>query len=286
MTKPSSAHCVTIISVCYNSVHTLPIMLSSCGKSPVILVDNASSDVAALEDIARQYSAKLILNPTNLGFGVACNQGAKKATTEFLLFLNPDASLAPNAINELVAAAERYPRASALNPRIAETDGTPSFKRRSHLMPRSEKMARGWPVEDCDVTVLSGAALFVRRADFDAVGGFDPQIFLFHEDDDLSRRLRSERGPIMFIPSAFVTHQGGSSSGRSPKIAALKAWHMSRSRVYATRKHGMPAPFFMALLSSIRQLLSVQILLSPRKRAKQWAFFRGVLSTWRDGGIS
>ena len=104
--------------------------------------------------------------------------------------------------------------------------------------------------------MLTGAALFVRRSDFEAVGGFDPAIFLYHEDDDLSRRLRAERGPIMFIRGAEVRHLSGHSTSRNPQTAAFKAWHMGRSRVYASRKHGRLLPFTSATVSALIQLLS------------------------------
>jgi GT2 family glycosyltransferase len=164
-----------------------------------------------------------------------------------------------------------------MNPRIAEADGGEYFKRKSCLIPRSDWMARGWPGADCEVNVLSGAAIFVRRADFDAVGGFDPAIFLYHEDDDLSRRLYAERGPLMFIRAALVQHLGGRSSVRSPEVAALKARHMGYSRVYTMRKHGRPYAFARALISAFIQLCSPLVVLSRRKRAKQVALLKG---TW------
>ncbi|MGL4311954.1 MAG: glycosyltransferase family 2 protein [Paracoccaceae bacterium] len=279
MPDPVLASTVTIIAVCYNSMAVLPAMLASVSEGvAVVLVDNASTDAEALRDVAERYGARLIRNDENRGFGVACNQGAAVATTEFLLFLNPDAELGDGALEALVAAARHYPAASAFNPRIAEADGSPYFKRKSHMMPRREWMRRGWPEADSEVTVLSGAALFVRRKDFEAVGGFDPQIFLYHEDDDLSLRLRHQRGPIMFVRDALVRHVGGGSSVRSPEVAALKAWHMGQSRVYACRKHGMPYAFGRAFLGAVVQLISPLALISARKRAKQIAFLKGVLS--------
>lgn len=278
---------VTVVSVSYNSMAVLPAMLASLPKdTPVVIVDNASAQTADLVALCAAHGAKLIHNPVNAGFGAACNLGAAQAATEFLLFLNPDATLMPDTLDQLVAAARRYPAASAMNPRIAEEDGSAAFHRSSRLMPRAERMPRGWPAADTEVTVLTGAALFVRRADFEAVGGFDPKIFLYHEDDDLSRRLRAERGSIMFIREALVQHRGGESSPRDAEISALKAYHMARSRVYATRKHGRPMPFASALFSATKDLLALDMLWSPRRRAKNWAYFKGVLSTLRDGGVS
>ena len=191
--------------------------------------------------------------------------------------------LESDSLGKLVQAMHQYPDASAMNPRIVSETGVTSFKRSSYLMPRAEKMKRGGPDNDSEITVMSGAAFFVRRSAFEKVGGFDPNIFLYHEDDDLSRRLRDQAGPLMFISDAVVMHQGGVSSERTAEIAGLKAWHMGRSRVYSTRKHGMSAPFIKGLHSALRQLLSVAVLFSKRKRAKQIAYLGGVLSTLKDG---
>ncbi len=275
----SRSHHVTIISVCYNSTSVLPGMLASLPPgTPIVLVDNASRDGEALAGLAEAAGARLVRNAENRGFGVACNQGAALSQTEFLLFLNPDAMLQADTLDHLVAAMDRYPTASAANPRIKNADGSAYFKRRSNLMPRAEFMPRGWPKADREVTVLSGAALMVRRADFEAVGGFDPAIFLYHEDDDLSRRLRAERGPIMFIRDAVVRHLAGRSTVRNPRTAAFKAWHMGRSRVYTMRKHKRPLPFVSAFASALFQVFLPSNWLTRRKIAKQWALLKGVIS--------
>lgn len=280
-----AAERVTIVSVCFNSLAVLPGMLASVPFGcPVVLVDNGSDDIGAVAELAARHGARLIRNETNRGFGAACNQGAAVAETEFLLFLNPDAALAPGALTALVAGADRYPDASGFNPRIAGPGGRPYFKRSSNLMPRAERMPRGWPAADREVTVLFGGALMVRRAAFEAIGGFDARIFLYHEDDDLSRRLRAQAGPVMFLRDPLVEHLGGRSSARSPQNAALKARAMGRSRVYAMAKHGIPLAFWRSLATALVQLVSPVVLVSRRKRAKQWAFFRGVLSAGRDGG--
>lgn len=272
----------TIISVCYNSLAVLPAMLESVPHgTPVVLVDNASADPAALAQLAAERGVHLIRNEVNQGFGVGCNRGAQEATTEFLLFLNPDAVLQPGALEALESAMDRYPGAAALNPRLVNGDGRPYFKHRSVLLPRSAWMKRGWPVGDSPVPVLSGAALFVRREAFRAVGGFDPAIFLYHEDDDLSLRLARECGPLMFIRDAEVRHLEGQSTARSPQSAAFKAFHMGQSRVYAMRKHKIGGSMLRPVLAAASHLLSPATLLSARQRAKRWAYLRGVLSVIR-----
>ena len=280
-----SARDVSVVTVCYNSAAVLPGMLESLPEgTQAIIVDNASADVEDTARIAARHGAHLIRNRANLGFGPACNRGAQAADTPFLLFLNPDARLQEGALAALLAAARDYPDAVAFNPRLSGASGKPQFKRRSKLLPRRQWLARGRPASDCEVPVLSGAAFFVRRADFDAVGGFDPAIFLYHEDDDLSLRLRAERGRLMFIHAASVTHLEGRSNERTPRSAAFKAEQLARSAVHAKRKHQRPWPFLSTLAEALAKILFLPNLLSARKRAQAAGFLKGTLAMRRRSG--
>lgn len=273
---------VTLISVTFNSFAIVQQLLASVPvQTPVILVDNGSDDVEQLRSLAGD-NVTVIANDTNVGFGVACNQGAQQANTDYLFFVNPDAHLGDHTLLAMLAAAQRYPEAAAFNPAIEEGNGRQYFKRSSTLLPKDQYMPRGWPSEDRQVTVLSGAAIFVSKAMFDRVGGFDANIFLYHEDDDISLRLR-QYGPLMFIRDAVLTHIGGSGSARSPAVAALKAWHMGRSRVYALRKHGFALPWWRSMGLALWQLLSPIVWFSARKRAKQLALLQGVWSMRGSG---
>jgi len=268
----------TIVTVTYNTAAVLPAMLASVPHgTPVVVVDNASVDESA--KIAGQNGAHVVALPENAGFGRACNAGAATATSEFLLFLNPDAVLGADCLAQLEKAADDYPDAVAFNPRISNSDGSPYFKRSSKLLPREKWMPRGWPGDDCEVAILSGAAFFCRASVFQAVNGFDEAIFLYHEDDDLALRLQKTSGPLRFVYNAHVHHAGGRASPRSPEIAALKSYHMAQSRVYAMKKHGRPLPFLSSLWTATRKLVSPEILLIARKRAQAIAFLKGVLST-------
>lgn len=275
----------TVISVCFNSSAVLERLLDSIPTTvSTILVDNGSNDVAATRILAKTYNAQLISNPANGGFGSGCNQGATLSTSEFLFFVNPDSTLNPDTIANLESAADAHPEASCFNPRIVDRHGNASFKRRSCLLSPEEIRPRGVPSRACQVPVLSGAALFVRRRAFEEIGGFDPNIFLYHEDDDISLRLRQQVGPAWFIPTAEVMHLSGHSSGRSAEVAALKAWHMGRSLVYTTTKHRIQAAYAKALWSAVRQLFSPSTLISRRKYYKNRAFLQGVLSARHDQG--
>lgn len=267
-----------IVTVTYDSLSVLPQMLASVPQGvPVSIVENGQGNGEALRKlISARDGARLIVNAQNLGFGAACNLGAEGAGAEFLLFLNPDTALGAGAIDALERAMDSYPEAAAMNPLLLDARGGQTHRRSCALL--AERMAiprRGIEV-DTETRILSGAALFVRRSAFDAVGGFDPKIFMYHEDDDLCLRLSALPARLMIIPAASVRHLAGRSSARSPQIAAIKGRAQGESLVYVLRKHRRPFPLMTAYRKAILQFLSPDFLFSARKRAKVFGFLNGV----------
>jgi len=267
---------VTIVSVCYKSDALLPDLIASIpDETPIVLVDSGRTNSFANLPIGRRID--VVSLDENLGFGRGCNAGAEAVRTPWIMFLNPDARLEPGALEALLEAVEKYPSAFAFNPRIANSDGSEYFKRRSWLLPRTRYMKRGWPKTDTTVPVLSGAAFFVSKQIFEEVGGFDPNIFLYHEDDDLSLRLE-RLGPLMFVHNALIVHAAGHSSGRSPEIARLKAFHMAQSRIYTGLKYKRPFPRISTFIQALVLLTSPCVIFSARRRAKALGFLKGAVS--------
>lgn len=269
---------IGIVTVTYNSSHLLFRLLNSVADNvPVIVVDNGSQDINKTEQIVNDFSATLIRNERNIGFGQACNLGAKRLDSNLIFFVNPDVILLDDTIESLIKAASRFPNASAFNPAIKNSAGTPYFRRSSVISPKIKNMPKEWPGKDCEVVVLSGSALVVRTDYFNSIGGFDPKIFLYHEDDDLSIRLQKHCGPLMFIKSAQIIHDAGTSSSLSPNTAWEKGRHMGYSRVYTSIKHGDKLGFERALLSAIGEMCIIPRLFSKYKRLKTMGYFIGVL---------
>lgn len=275
---------VTVITVSYNSAAVLPTLLASVPPGvTVFVVDNASSDDTGA--VAVSAGASYFRLERNEGFGRACNAGAREAHTPFLFFVNPDAKLEPGCIEALAATAGCRPDASAFNPRIVNPSGRIELKWRSVLLPRSAWAERTPPQSEKEMPALVGGALFCRRAAFERVGGFDPNIFLFHEDDDLAIRLKRECGPLIYVPQAVARHQSGHSSGRSPAVARMRGFHMARSSVYAMAKHGRPLPWLRTFAAALGGLLAPQNLLSARRRSKYLGQLAGAISAFDDGGV-
>lgn len=223
-------------------------VLASRTAVEVILVDNASAD-GAPQAVTQRWVAdprlRVLHNAHNLGFGTGCNRGAAVASGDALLFLNPDCEIEPDTIARLRAAAE--PGIGLLGVAIVDADGAPeaASRRRDPTLRRSLMTLSGlahfesrWaalagvnvpeagarPAVEA-VDAVSGALMFVARAAFDRVGGFDEGYFLHAEDLDLCRRLRDAGWGVACVNAIRVVHGKGGSSRHRPVFVS---WHKHR----------------------------------------------------------
>lgn len=240
---------VAIVIVSYNCREPLRQCLSSLQAggaiAHVIVIDNASGDGSA--DMMREEfpSVQLIVNAENRGFAAACNQGIRATTDEFVLLLNPDTVVGPDALARLLTVMHQEPKVGACGPRILGPDGTlqPSCRRFPTLGRviadefglRGAYRMSGWAHDDTrEVDQLMGACLMVRRAALNEVGAFDERFFLYFEEVDLCWRLRASGWRVQFVHDATIMHVGGASS-RPIRAAALV--HRYRSMFAFYRKH-------------------------------------------------
>lgn len=213
---------LTIVIVSYGSAGVLQKCqhdFLAANRFPVIIVDNASPDGSA-DTLARAYPhARVLRLPRNEGFGRAANMGLRAANTPWAFLLNPDLEVTADAVQAMLEFAVRQEGRSCLF--------GPAVTRRDHL--QQGAIARQW---------LSGSALLFRLADFNEIGLFDEQIFLYAEDDDLCRRVRDSGRPLLLNSDVYMHHLRKQSSGPNPRIDALRNWHRGWSMMYCLHKHG------------------------------------------------
>jgi GT2 family glycosyltransferase len=222
---------VAVAIVSWNSAAHLAAAVTSAPPGvPVVVVDNASTDGSA--GVARAAGARVIEAGKNMGFGPACNRAAQAAApSETILFLNPDAALVDGraCLDALLSALDADPGLAAAVPRL-DGEGQDAFQLRrlpragsllreallvDRLLPRNRWLRHDRYLdrprdEAFDVEQPAAAALLVRRADFEAVGGFDPAyVPAWFEDVDLCAKLRARSRRIRYVPSARATHVGG-----------------------------------------------------------------------------
>jgi GT2 family glycosyltransferase len=248
---------VTCIIVTYDSADTIARTLEAtqrcheAGLLECVVVDNQSRDGTA-ELVRRTHPwVRLVESPENLGFGRACNLGFQGVDTPYVLFLNPDAWLEPDALELLIDFLEQHPRAGLVAPASRNPGGrrqlygklptpwrlvraaVPGRWRRHHLRP----MVWGRPPER--VEWICGAVMLLRTDVFRRLGGFDPRFFLYFEETDLLHRMRDSGMEVWAVNTALAMHAGHGSASKSaaPMVDGCIAEHYFRSRFYYLMKH-------------------------------------------------
>lgn len=275
---------LTAIIVTFDSAQSLPACLDALAGEgvPAIVVDNASGD--GTRDIAQARGATVLANARNEGYGRANNRGVAACGTPYVLIVNPDLQLKPGAVAALLAAAERYPDAGMLAPRIIEPSGRVFVQPRSLLSPPHLNRARHVVIPEGDACLpfLSGACLLMRREIFLGLGGFDPAIFLFYEDDDLCRRMRDAGHALVHVHAAEVQHERGRSSRPSSRRRFTARWHLAWSEFYIARKYGLPMPGLLKTIENIAKTVGYGLILNQDKMFAHAGSAAGAVA-WRRG---
>jgi GT2 family glycosyltransferase len=223
------------IVVTYNSRAYLAACLASIERElgpqdELIVVDNGSTDGSA-DLVAACCPLARLIRGANIGYAGGNNQGALSARGEFLVFLNPDTTLAPGALAALLAPLEQ-PSDVALTaacvvhmhrPTIVNTCGnTTHYTGLAYCRGAGQPRARY--AAPADVDAVSGAAFAIRRSVFEELGGFDEQFFMYVEDTDLSWRARLAGYRCRYAADAVVAHD------YAPSYTPAKAFYLDRNR--------------------------------------------------------
>ena len=208
---------LSVLIVAWNSreelARTLPALLPELGaEDELIVVDNDSADgtAEAAQELAPR--ARVVRTGANLGFAAGCNAGAAAASGELLVVLNPDAAPLPGfgeAIRRPWVESRGWAAWQAL---VADAGGTRinSAGNPIHFTGIVWAGGHGTPIAAApaagEVTVLSGACLAIPLDTWHQVGGLPERFFLYHEDVDLSLRLRLRGGTLGIEPAAVVDH--------------------------------------------------------------------------------
>lgn len=229
---------ISVIIVSYNSEAVIASCLTSIPESigKVFVVDNASKDKTC-QEVERYPNVTLIKNDKNIGFGCANNVALEKVKTRYALLLNPDACIDENAL-ELLQKAMNDTVAIAV-PRLRKENGDEQKPYKANVFEREMNGEMDEELTgDKDVECVSGAVMLWNMPLMSKkVGFFDPDIFLFYDDDDICLRVREKGYRITVVYDAIMEHLMGKSSPQTPKIIFMKQWHMMTSRLYLEKKY-------------------------------------------------
>jgi len=195
----------------------------------VIIIDN-SNDISLENEIKNKYPNVLLKFMNNNGYGAAINFGSKFVKTKYFIVSNPDVSGLNNDNLEIFNqfAIKINDKFSVLGPRFVNAD------------PKSINQSDA-NKEIAEMRFLSGACMFFNKKNFDLIGGFDENIFLYFDENDFCKRS------IKFfknyqLNNIKVYHNAGNSvitksENEKNDHNNLRNWHFIWSKFYYFRKH-------------------------------------------------
>ena len=221
---------LSIVIPCFNGWdYTAACLESITRHTPetheVILVDNGSTDGTG-DRFAASWTGEgaLIRNASNLGFGVACNQGMAAAQGRCVMVLNNDTLATPGWFTGRAAALGRDARVGVAVPRSNFVNGRQAVEPvdyREAPSPELDAFAQRRASERAGAgftaTRISGLCMAIRRSVLEAIGGFDPAFGLGNfEDDDFGLRARIAGYELWVCDDSFIHHFGSRTFARLP----------------------------------------------------------------------
>lgn len=272
---------VAIITISWNVKELLKKAVESIDKEAdlpfeLFIIDNASSDGTqeSLQTLKMSnplcVTFKFILNPTNLGFAAACNQGIKEAKSDYVLLFNPDAEILPKTISELVAAAERHAGAGVVGGKILNENGTIQTSVSKLPTPMAyvggrlqlqkifskNKKINALLRYDFDyerealVPSVKGAIFLITPMALEKVGMLDERFFIWFEETDYCNRVGKAGLKVIYTPGAQVVHVGLASMKKKSFWSRQLIWSNSM-RAYFAKYFGWPQGLLLMILDPI-----------------------------------
>lgn len=232
----------SVIIVSYNTAHMISDCITSVQSAAgiekeIIIVDNASTD-QSVEMIKLRFPAvKLIINKKNMGFGAANNQALSYCHGKYLVYLNPDTTVAKDTVYNSFLYMETNQQVGLAGAKILNPDG----KRQPSVSYRypGEKYANNEASSLAgNIACVMGAFMIARKSLIDELHGFDEDFFLYGEDQDLCWRIREKGLVIGYINNARVVHLGGQSELSTPPPTLFKKKLKAEYLFY--KKHYLP----------------------------------------------
>ncbi|HBI17370.1 MAG: Glycosyl transferase, family 2 [Candidatus Moranbacteria bacterium GW2011_GWF2_34_56] len=200
----------------------------------IIVVNNDEKKIKLENSYRNMENIRMLEINKNIGFAKANNRGAKISTGKYICFINPDASIVSDNIQDIINEFESDVSVGVIGPKIlkegeiqrwsvgADLSVAEILKGKAGLA-RSNKFWNS--LKKIKVDWVSGVSMFIKREDFMKVGGFDENFFLYYEDVDLCKRIKKLNKKVIYFPSFEVNHLEGKSSNKKyeQKLQYFKA---------------------------------------------------------------
>ena len=223
---------ITIITVLYNSSEIVESFFDSLKNFKIIAVDNGKNE-KILERIKNFKNIKVISKNKNLGYGRAINFAFDNVSTNFFLVLNPDLYIDVSSIENMLKTLNQYNDCGIVAPiTLPDKDFYGAFPERnlknvdsSNAIKSRELLLNSEIEGELCVDVAKGCALLISAKHFENIGKFDEKYFLFWEEIDICKKLRSKKTSVIVTPKSKAQHNQGKSSKSNIRNFLIKTFH-------------------------------------------------------------
>lgn len=236
---------VSIIILNYNAGNLLTDCVESILKSKysnyeIIVVDNDSKDNSQIKCKKKFKQISLIQNSENLGFCEGNNVGIKHAKGEFVIIINPDTIVIDDWINEFLKA--YYENGDGIyQPKVISLEDKETILSTGNeiqLFGFGFAKNKGNKINNSSnkiekITYASGTCIFTKKEILEKMGLFDPFLFLYHDDLDLSWRGMLSKIDSFYVPSVTILHE----ESYNFKWSSKKFFWLERNRKYCILTH-------------------------------------------------
>ena len=242
---------VSIITVNFNQPQATQELLRSIATHTVyadieiIVVDNGSTIDPIQELFAEFPDPVYIRSQKNLGFAGGNNLGIKKASGDYLFFVNNDTEFTAGLVEKLVPVLDNNPLVGIMCPKImyhAQLDiiQYAGFTEMNFYTGRNKCVGQYEPDQgQYDLPAYStsyahGAAMIVRREAIEKAGLMPEHYFLYYEEMDWCEKIKRAGYVIWVEPRAVIFHKESLSVGLN---TPLKEYYMTRNRILFIRRN-------------------------------------------------
>ena len=189
---------ITVIINTFNSEDKIDQCLNSIDPKVKILIIENSNNANFKHEVEKKYvNVSCYLAGENLGYAKGNNLGLSKVVTEYALILNPDAYLENDTLNNLINSAKNLNNFAIIGPAKQNEYSNKNF---DETKP-----------DIFEVDHVKGFAMFLNMKEFNDIGFFDENIFIYLEEMDLCKRLKKNNKKIFLAQNVIIHHVGGSS---------------------------------------------------------------------------
>ena len=263
---------ITAVITSFRSENKILNCIKSLGRDLKIIVIENSNDKNLKTKLEEENSnLECILSEKNLGYAKGNNLGLSLVKTKYALIINPDAEVQRKALDNFFLAARENPNFAIIGPYIQETKNNIS----------SEEIKKSsYPVKS-----VKGFAMFLNLKQFEDLGFFDENFFIYFEEIDLCKRLIKNDKKIFLDTNIQIYHAGGTSHEESINYEMEKSrnWHWMWSTFYFHYKH---YGYVIALIKILPKFLSAmiktiyfKIISNNKKKDIYYCRFEGILNS-------